>query len=333
MTENHWGRLLAEGIEAAERGDRETARARFLETVALEPNAEVAWLWLARLADSVLEKAGYIKQALLLANGFSPLQQVLFEELRKEGERLADEGERSSAHACFVEASTLDPTDESVWMKLAATASDQAETVRCLENVIALNPSNIDAATWLRRVRPPTREMAVPAEMFEMPDASNEPHFILERPSGPLRTALPATPPRGTVLLVEDDAVFRDQLAAELAEAGFRVIMAEDGMRAMRLLESVTPTVVVVDAVLPMLDGFEICRLIRKHPALRNLPVVLLSESDGLMDRMKAKMAGVTETLTKSAALLWLSETVVKYCRNSRPPNSNESFGNAFGLV
>ncbi len=333
MAENRWSELLIEGIEAAERGDRELARARFLECVARKPDAEVAWLWLARLADSVLEKAEYVKRVLELTGNFGQLRQALFDELCKEGERLADEGERSSAHACFLEASTLDPTDESVWLKLAATASDQAETARCLENVVALNPSNVEAVMWLRRVRPPTREMAVPAEMFEMPDALNEPHFIIERPSGPLRTALPATPPRGTVLLVEDDPVFRDQLAAELVEAGFRVIMAEDGMRAMRLLESVTPTVVVVDAVLPMLDGLEICRQIRKHPALRNLPVVLLSESDGFMDRMKTKMAGVTETLTKSAALLWLSETVVKYCRNSKAPNSNESFGNAFGLV
>lgn len=333
MTENQWSWLLAEGIKAAERGDREMARAHLLETVALRPDAEVAWLWLARLADSMLEKAEYIKRVMELTGNFGPLQQALFNELRKEGERLADAGERVSAHACFLEASTLDPTDESVWLKLAATASDQAETVRCLENVIALNPSNVEAALWLRRVRPPTREIVAPPEMFEMPDESNEPHFILERPSGPLRTALPATPPRGTVLLVEDDAEFRDHLAAELAEAGFRVIMAEDGMRAMRLLETVTPTAVVVNDALPMLDGLEICRLIRKHPALRNLPVVLLSEEDGFMDRIKAKMAGVSETLTKSAALLWLPESVAKYCRNSSVPGATEPYGNAFGMI
>lgn len=333
MTEKNWNWLLAEGIKAAERGERDAAKKRLLEFVAHEPNTEVAWLWLARLANSMLEKAEYIKRVAELTEKFGPLQRALFDELCKEGERLADAGERVSAHACFLEASTLDPTEESVWLKLAATTSDQVETARCLENVIALNPSNIEAVLWLRRVRPPTREMAVPAEMFEMPDESNEPHFIVERPSGPLRTALPTTPPRGTVLLVEENVEYRNQLSAELTQGGFRVIMAEDGMRAMRLLETLTPTAVVVNDVLPMLDGLEICRLIRKHPALRNLPVVLLSEEDGFMDRMKARMAGVSETLTKSAALLWLSESVAKYCRSAKASDSNESYGNAFGIV
>lgn len=333
MVENHWSTWLTRGIEAAERGDRDTARTLLRNVVAEHPETEVAWLWLAQLADSALEKAEYIKQVLALNADFKPLREALREELVREGSRRAEAGDATGAHACFSEAIALDPTDGDVWLKLAAVATTPAEAQQCLENVITLNPSNFEAALWLKRVRPPTLEMAVPAEIFEMPDASDEPHFIIERPSGPLRTALPATPPRGTVLLVEDDAEFRDRLAIGLAEAGFRVVMAEDGMRAMRLLESVTPSVVVIDCALPILDGFEVCRLIRKQAALRSLPVVMLSETDGFRDRMKAKMAGVTDILTKAAAPLWVSEIVAKHCRQPASSNSSESLGNSFSLA
>ena len=83
---------------------------------------------------------------------------------------------------------------------------------------------------------------------------------------------------RGTVLLVEDDRSIRRYLEVILQRAGYKVIVASDGLEAMKaVMMPGAVDAVVTDAIMPHLNGYELCRFLRRHPKLQSLPVILLS--------------------------------------------------------
>ena len=82
------------------------------------------------------------------------------------------------------------------------------------------------------------------------------------------------------VLLAEDDPALRRYLQVVLERAGFRVVSAADGLEAMKFLLSATVDVVVTDAVMPNLDGYQLCRFMRGSKHLSQLPIILLSALD-----------------------------------------------------
>ena len=84
----------------------------------------------------------------------------------------------------------------------------------------------------------------------------------------------------GTVLLVEDDPALRRYLEIVLQRAGYAVFSAADGLEAMKLLLTSTVDVVVTDAIMPNLNGSELCRFVRSSQQLSHLPIVLLSALD-----------------------------------------------------
>ena len=82
---------------------------------------------------------------------------------------------------------------------------------------------------------------------------------------------------RGTILIVEDDRSIRRYLEVILQRAGYCVISAADGLEAMKTALTCAVDAVVTDAIMPHLNGYELCRFLRHHPKLSRLPVVLLS--------------------------------------------------------
>jgi DNA-binding response OmpR family regulator len=89
-----------------------------------------------------------------------------------------------------------------------------------------------------------------------------------------------AQPRRRAVLLVEDDRSIRRYLEVILQRAGFDVTTAADGLEGMKAALSNSFDAVVTDAIMPHLNGYELCRFIRRHPKLSATPVVLLSGTD-----------------------------------------------------
>ena len=82
------------------------------------------------------------------------------------------------------------------------------------------------------------------------------------------------------VLLAEDDPALRRYLEVVLQRAGYAVVSAADGLEAMKLLLNTTVDIVVTDAVMPNLDGYELCRFMRSSKHLSQLPIILLSALD-----------------------------------------------------
>lgn len=91
---------------------------------------------------------------------------------------------------------------------------------------------------------------------------------------------LQSAQPRRCVLLVEDDPALRRYLEVVLERAGYTVASASDGLEGMKILLSSRVDVIVTDALMPNLDGYELCRFVRNSAHLAHLPVILLSALD-----------------------------------------------------
>jgi len=85
---------------------------------------------------------------------------------------------------------------------------------------------------------------------------------------------------RPCVLLVEDDPALRRYLEVVLQRAGYEVVSAGDGLEAMKVLLATRVDVIVTDALMPNLDGYELCRFVRNSQHLAHLPIILLSALD-----------------------------------------------------
>lgn len=101
------------------------------------------------------------------------------------------------------------------------------------------------------------------------------------------------------VLVVEDDPDLSELVSAYLELASLPCRRALDGAAALRAMKERRPALVLLDLMLPDLDGFEVCRRIREDEETRDLPVVILTALDEAGPRQKARALGVNDYLTK----------------------------------
>lgn len=101
------------------------------------------------------------------------------------------------------------------------------------------------------------------------------------------------------VLVVDDSKTIRRTAENLLVRAGCEVTTAADGFEALAKIVDSRPHVIFVDIMMPRLNGYQTCSLIKSNQALRNTPVIMLSSKDGLFDRAKGRMVGAEQYLTK----------------------------------
>ena len=101
------------------------------------------------------------------------------------------------------------------------------------------------------------------------------------------------------VMVVDDSSTIRRTTEMLLSKAGCEVFTAGDGFEALSMVVDRKPDIVFCDIVMPRLDGYQTCALIKGNADFKNIPVVLLSSKDGLFDRARGKTEGADEYLTK----------------------------------
>ena len=101
------------------------------------------------------------------------------------------------------------------------------------------------------------------------------------------------------VMVIDDSNTIRRSAEIFLGQAGCEVILAEDGFDALAKISDHHPDVIFVDVMMPRLDGYQTCSLIKKNPKFKTTPVIMLSSKDGLFDRARGRMVGSDEYLTK----------------------------------
>ena len=115
------------------------------------------------------------------------------------------------------------------------------------------------------------------------------------------------------VLVIDDSSTIRRSAEIFLNQAGYPVILAEDGFQALGIIVERQPSLVFCDILMPRLDGFQTCALIRHSPSCSHIPVVMLSSRDGLFDRARGQLAGATDYLTKPFTKDSLLQAVRRY--------------------
>lgn len=102
------------------------------------------------------------------------------------------------------------------------------------------------------------------------------------------------------ILLIEDDPFFQKFYAYKLAEKGFTVEVGTDGVQGLKLMQSNTPNIILLDLIMPNMDGFGVLEAKAKLPALQNVPVLVFSTLSQEQDIKKALSLGATDYVNKS---------------------------------
>ena len=126
------------------------------------------------------------------------------------------------------------------------------------------------------------------------------------------------------VMVIDDSNTIRRSAEIFLTQAGCHVLLAEDGFDALAKITDHLPDVIFVDIMMPRLDGYQTCALIKKNPRLSSTPVIMLSSRDGLFDRARGRMVGSDEYLTKPFTKDSLLKTVASHAA-ARPAAAPES--------
>jgi len=101
------------------------------------------------------------------------------------------------------------------------------------------------------------------------------------------------------IMVIDDSKTIRRTAENLLRKAGCEVITATDGFEALSLVADHHPDLIFVDIMMPRLDGYQTCALIKSNKAYSDTPVIMLSSRDGLFDRAKGRLAGSDQYLTK----------------------------------
>jgi twitching motility two-component system response regulator PilG len=116
-------------------------------------------------------------------------------------------------------------------------------------------------------------------------------------------------------MVIDDSNTIRRSAEIFLLQGGHEVILAEDGFDALAKIADHQPDVIFVDIMMPRLDGYQTCALIKKNARFRATPVIMLSSRDGLFDRARGRLVGSDEYLTKP----FTKDTLLEAVRQHQP--------------
>jgi twitching motility two-component system response regulator PilG len=115
------------------------------------------------------------------------------------------------------------------------------------------------------------------------------------------------------ILVVEDSSTIRKVISITLSQEGYEIIEAGDGLEALSRLNESKPDLILLDIILPKMDGYQILSIIRENPGFKNIPVIMLTSKDGIINKVKGKVAGSSAYLTKPFDPKQLVETIEKH--------------------
>ncbi len=101
------------------------------------------------------------------------------------------------------------------------------------------------------------------------------------------------------VLVIDDSNTIRRSAEIFLRQGGHEVVLAEDGFDALAKVNDHDPELIFCDILMPRLDGYQTCAIIKRNPRFAHVPVIMLSSKDGLFDKARGRMVGSQEYLTK----------------------------------
>ncbi len=120
------------------------------------------------------------------------------------------------------------------------------------------------------------------------------------------------------VVLIDDSNTIRRSGEIFLSQAGCQVVLAEDGFEGLARVVDTKPDVIFVDIMMPRLDGYQTCALIKNNPEFKTTPVVMLTSKDSLFDRARGQLVGSDQYLTKPFSKKSLIDAVIAQVQNKK---------------
>ena len=117
-----------------------------------------------------------------------------------------------------------------------------------------------------------------------------------------------------TVIVVDDSKTIRQTADTLLKKSGYNVITATDGFNALAKIAELKPDIIFVDVMMPRLDGYQTCALIKNNNAFKHIPVIMMSSKDGIFDKAKGRLVGSDHYLTKPFSRDELLGTIKNHC-------------------
>ena len=115
------------------------------------------------------------------------------------------------------------------------------------------------------------------------------------------------------VLVVDDSNTIRRSAEIFLKQGGHEVLLAEDGFDALAKVNDYQPNLIFCDILMPRLDGYQTCAIIKRNAKFAHVPVVMLSSKDGVFDKARGRMAGAQDYLTKPFSKEQLLQAVQQF--------------------
>ncbi len=101
------------------------------------------------------------------------------------------------------------------------------------------------------------------------------------------------------VLVIDDSNTIRRSAEIFLRQGGYEVLLAEDGFDALSKVNDLEPHLIFCDILMPRLDGYQTCAIIKRNPRFAQVPLIMLSSKDGVFDKARGRMVGSDDYLTK----------------------------------
>ncbi|HNY41185.1 MAG TPA: response regulator [Bryobacteraceae bacterium] len=338
---------LSEAITAAKLGQLALARRLLNEIVAREPKNERAWLWVAGLAENkesaydalnrVLDINPKNQQA-INALALSRLQEsAQHQNLRAASAHPTPLNGASTAPARPITpaAATAQPVNSwacPLCMSAAAYPARKCPTCKAIvgvgviEDYAANKGVNeellLDAAARFEQhiKREDTLDSRINLALIYLNlnrSAEALPHLRKALSMNGANAALghlaETLAARKLVVAVDDSLTVRKIVSITLERLGYRVMTAKEGGEALTVAAAAMPDLILLDITMPGMDGYQVCKAIKQNPATKRIPVVMLSGKDGFFDKVKGRLAGATDYITKPFQEATLAEAVRKY--------------------
>jgi two-component system, chemotaxis family, response regulator PixG len=174
---------------------------------------------------------------------------------------------------------------------------------------------------------PPLTQKPNPLSPTNLKPANSKPATLESTPvkstvlKSPSSTSSKKSSQPPLILCIDDSKQICEEMEIHLRKAGYRFLGLQDSVMALSTLLEVKPDFIFLDLIMPVANGYEICTQIRRISAFQDIPVVILTGNDGLVDRVRAKMVGATDFLSKPAKPEKLISTVQRYIKVSLPEN------------
>ena len=123
------------------------------------------------------------------------------------------------------------------------------------------------------------------------------------------------------VLVIDDSNTIRRSAEIFLKQGGHEVMLAEDGFDALAKVSDYQPDLIFCDILMPRLDGYQTCAIIKRNPKFSGVPIVMLSSKDGVFDKARGRMVGAQDYLTKPFTKDQLLQAIQQFGRATQGVN------------